>query len=392
MDALILASDRAEATADLARPIAGAPLLVRQLEWLHACGVTRVAINRAARDPLPEELKTAHLERVGVSVIWIPTAEPLDAAELARRLGVTETPVLIVPASVLGAVDLREHVASARETGRDVVVAYEACTVEVSHLGRSPGETQRVVATRWMECVASEVAAQRLTEALLLKERDGVEIRGTEVSPGIWRSRGAVVVDGARVEAPVLLGPNCFISDGVVLGPGAVVGEHAVIEAGAKVVHARIAPGIVVGQRVVVENACAMPGHIARHAGRTVAIGDPLLVGGARGPQLASRILAGFALSAVAPAAALFGSEATRVVRRLARVVDGSGQWFGVRDGEDGDAVVLDVLPLLIPPDAQDEEMVAAKAVYSRTKNLALDAKLLVGLIVGASAGTGSGP
>ena len=83
----------------------------------------------------------------------------------------------------------------------------------------------------------------------------------------------------------------------------------------------------------------------------------------------------------------LMVDRATRVVRRLARVVDGSGQWVGVRDGEDGDAVVVDVLPLLIPPDAQDEEMVAAKAVYERTKTLALDAKLLVGLIVGASSG-----
>jgi NDP-sugar pyrophosphorylase family protein len=374
----------------MARPIAGAPLLVRQLEWLHSCGVTRVAINRVSRDPLPSELHAATLERVGLSVTWIPTAEPLDAAELARRLGAREFPVIVLSPTVLGAADLRAPVDTARETGQDVIVTYESCEVEIRHLGKVAPNPLRVTAPRWMEAISSEALAQRLTEALLRKERDGVEIRGTEVSPGIWRSRGAVVVDGARVEPPVLLGPSCFVSDDVVLGPGAIVGEHAVIEAGARIVHARIAPGVVVGQRVAVENACATPGHIARHAGRNVVIDDPLLVGRARSRGVASRVLAGFALSAVAPAAALFGSDATRVVRRLARVVDGSGQWFGVRDGTDGDAVVLNVLPLLIPPDAQAEEMVAAKAVYQRTKTVALDAKLLIGLIVGASSGTGS--
>ena len=114
--------------------------------------------------------------------------------------------------------------------------------------------------------------------------------------------------------------------------------------------------------------------------GRDVDIDDPLLLGvqGVRHNH-ASRLAAAMALGLVAPWAVLLGGGATRCARRLGRVVDGTANWVGVRDEVDPDAVALDVLRLLVPPDARDEERTAARALYARNKSAGLDIKLLVG-------------
>ncbi|HQP39688.1 MAG TPA: hypothetical protein PLI95_31105, partial [Polyangiaceae bacterium] len=104
--AFILGSDKADSTADLARPLAGAPLLVRQLEWLAAAGIEEVAVNRVATTPLPSELSCDELCSVGLKVLWIPSGSPLGVRELADRVGSHERPVVVVPHGVLGAASL----------------------------------------------------------------------------------------------------------------------------------------------------------------------------------------------------------------------------------------------------------------------------------------------
>jgi len=232
----------------------------------------------------------------------------------------------------------------------------------------------------WLVDVVTERIAHQLVEDVLNGVRDGVVVRGTQVAPGIWRARGALVVEGATLLAPCYLATGSFIADGAVLGPGAVIGEHAIVERGARVRHARIAAGVVVGQGVAVRRGLALGGRIVRHGGRLVVIEDPLLIGEigtSRG--MLSKLAAAAALAVAAPAAAMLGGAAATVSRRLGRIVDGTGSWVGVRDLVDPDAVAVDLLPCLVPADALDPERLAARAIYKRQKDWSVDAKLLVG-------------
>ena len=55
-----------------------------------------------------------------------------------------------------------------------------------------------------------------------------------------------------------------------------------------------------------------------------------------------------------------------------------------MRTEDDEDRVVIDVLPLLVPPGAQKEEQRAATALYEAKKNPLMDLKLLTGLLLHA--------
>jgi len=382
--AFILGSDKADSTADLARPLAGAPLLVRQLEWLAAAGIEEVAVNRVATTPLPSELSCDELCSVGLKVLWIPSGSPLGVRELADRVGSHERPVVVVPHGVLGAASLGAVYSDAEASSADLVVGESPLRVAITHLDGAEHARREQRIEGWLCLVDSEAAAHALAEEVLSATRQGIVVRGTQVSPGIWRARGAIAAETAVLRPPCYLGRGCFVSEGAEVGPGAVLGERSIVESQARVIHARIAPGVVVGQGVVVERACAFPGRLVRHAGRELPIEDPLLLG-MRGktPAWALRLAAAVALSIAGPFAALTATERVRVFRRLARVVEGSGRWVGVRDEQDPDGVVLDVLSLLVPPDAHDEELQAARALYSRTKSPGLDVRLVAGLLFG---------
>jgi carbonic anhydrase/acetyltransferase-like protein (isoleucine patch superfamily) len=359
MKALILASSAQGASADLARPIAGAPLLVRQLELLRANGVSRAVVNRVATHPLPSFLSAEALGATGVKVTWIPSSEPLSAADLARRAGLNDARVIVLPHAVVGDLPLRATTPSdAREPSLD----------------GSPG---------WLAKVDSEEAAHALTCEVLAGRRSGVEVRGSELSPGIWSCRGAIIEDGALLEAPCYLGPGCFVAAGARLGPGAILEEGAVALRGSVVTNARVTAGVVIGQGVVIEHALLSGTSLEPHRGQAVAIDDDLLVGRRRSRHLVSRAAAAATYAVLAPAAVAAGGSAMRSLRRLARVVDGSGAWIGVRESE-SDPVVIDVGALLVPPDAQDVERAAARSLYRAKKSTLLDAKLLLGLLVGA--------
>jgi len=254
------------------------------------------------------------------------------------------------------------------------------------HLDGAPHPEHAHDGEGWMLHIDHESVAHELVEEVLLGFRLGIVVRGTEAAPGIWRARGALAVEAAVLRSPCFLGPSSFVSEGAVVGPGAVLGEYAIVESGARVSHSRIAPGVVVGQGILVDHAVALPGRIVRHEGRDVTIDDPLLldVQGSTSKHV-SRLAAALALGVVAPAAVVAGGAAARAMRRLSRIVEGSATWIGVRDGIDPDAVALDVLSLLVPPDARDEEVTAARALYARRKSLGLDARLLAGWLLRAN-------
>jgi mannose-1-phosphate guanylyltransferase len=75
--------------------------------------------------------------------------------------------------------------------------------------------------------------------------------------PGAWRGAGATVAEGARIEAPCLLGPGARVERGATVGPGAVVGAGARVGAGATVRRAVVWEGTEVGPGEEVVDAVA---------------------------------------------------------------------------------------------------------------------------------------
>jgi NDP-sugar pyrophosphorylase family protein len=379
MDAFILGASGG--TDDLARPIVGAPLLVRQIEWLRASGARRVVVNRVADAASARDLGSPDEAKIGVEVVWIPSAEPLARAELARRVGLREGIVAVLAHAVVGDVDLRPLAAQATRTGADVTVRVGDLDLELWHAGEGLRERVTVQAAGWLRLVGSERDAQVLNEDILMGRVVGIEVRGSEIRKGVWTSRGAIAVDGARLEPPCYLGPDSFVASGAVIGPGAVLGRHAVVEQGAIVTHARVADGVIVGRDVVVSNACALDGKLLRYDGVEIELDDSLLVGSAVSVSLGSRLAAGVALVAVFLPALAFG-RAARATSSLGRVVWGSGAWVGLRPQEGDELPVFDIESQLVPSDATDEVRAAARAFYLAKKSPGLDARLLAGLLV----------
>ena len=79
----------------------------------------------------------------------------------------------------------------------------------------------------------------------------------------------------------------------------------------------------------------------------------------------------------------LLGGRATILARRLARIVDARGSWIGIRDDDDPDEVMIDVLPQLVPYGALAEERLAAIAYYQNKKSFAIDGELVAKWFVG---------
>jgi NDP-sugar pyrophosphorylase family protein len=382
MDAFILGGQGG--TDDLARPIVGAPLLVRQIEWLRASGARRVVINRVADGSSARDLGSPDEAKIGVQVVWIPSGEPLLRAELARRVGLLDGIVAVIQHAMIGDVDLRTAAAQALQTGSDVTVQVGALAVDIWHAGDGLRESVTVEAAGWMRLVRSERDAQLLNEDILMGRAAGIEVRGSEIRDGVWTSRGAIAVDGARLEPPCYLGRDSFVASGALVGPGAVLGQRAVVEQGAKVTHARVADGVIVGRDVVVSNACALDGKLLRYDGVEIELDDSLLLGSAVSVSLGSRVAAGVAMVAVFLPALAFG-RAARATSSLGRVVWGSGTWVGLRNRSSDPPPVFDIESQLVPADATEEVRAAARAFYLAKKSPGLDARLLAGLLVGHS-------
>ncbi|MBI5534515.1 MAG: hypothetical protein HY898_17450 [Deltaproteobacteria bacterium] len=384
-----MASPQPEAVRDLARPICGAPLLVRQLEWLRKAGATRVTINRVAGEPLPAALRASELRNTGVEVVWIPSDRPLGVGELLARAEASPGVAIVLLHGRLGSIDLRRGWQLAVETGDSVVMACGELSAFARHATDPLRQPRLLQLEGWLLDVTSEHAAQQLSERVLSEECTGIEIRGSKIAPGVWRARGALAVEGSTLRPPCYLGRGSLVAEGALLGPGGILGEHAILEEGAEVVHGRVDDHVVIGQGVVVDHACALDGRMVRHGGRQIEIQDSLLMGRTGRGGLATRLAAAAALLVVAPAGALLNGRARVLARRLERVAQGSARWVGARDDADEDAAVIDVLALLVPPGAGDDEKRAARAIYARNKNAILDTKLVAAWLIGSARSSG---
>ncbi|HEX4448751.1 MAG TPA: hypothetical protein VH044_18540 [Polyangiaceae bacterium] len=370
MIALILGS--AGGAADVLRPLAGAPLLERQIEWLIMRGVSQVVVNNVV-DAASSSARV-DLGALASLVTWIPSASPLDARELAARAGV-QGPVLLVHHAHLGTIDASAAFARFAAHGGEVALMADGCTLLVTDPKLASSRAEVLHPEGWLRDLRGEAACHRLAEAVLLGHVGGVVVRGTETSPGIWQARGSQISPGAVIEPPCYFGPESFVGDGARVGPGAMLGRRSVLERGGEIRHGRVADGVFVGQNVFIDHACATGSELEPFDGAPIPIDDPLLTTKGTTGTWTSVALAQAAHAALQ---AIRGPSVRTAspVDALRRVAAGSASWVGM-DGESGGCIV-DISPALLGANVTREARDAARALYRSQKGPLYDAALVV--------------
>ncbi|MFO0757248.1 MAG: hypothetical protein U0359_12205 [Byssovorax sp.] len=303
-------------------PIAGRPLIVRQLQWLRAVGVRDIAVELRA-GPEGDEIARWLGERdaIGQGVLLLRTDRALTARALADRAGFPDGAALLAhPADVLCGGPL------------DAVCAEErgAQAISPTRLVDPPGGGIQLLSSGgWIARARSladalELGAAALDGRLSRRPSDpcwGIQVHAAEIEPGVWVGRGARVEAGARLRAPVLVGPGAVVRAGAQVGPRVCVGERAVVEAGAVLVDALVMPETIVGEGVEVAGALAEPAAIVHlGSGLRSPIDDRLVLArrGHRSPAaLASRAVAVTLLALLAPVAALLQGALPRLLGML---------------------------------------------------------------------------
>jgi carbonic anhydrase/acetyltransferase-like protein (isoleucine patch superfamily) len=274
-------------------PIAGRPLLARQIQWLRAIGATAIAVEvgaNAAGNELSRWL--AEDDALGAMVSLVLAGRKLGALGLALRAGLSAAePLLVVPGDVLGAGDpraaapeacgecaLRMHAPEALE---DDLRAGDVAWIVPE--GEGEGEAEVSLDDAWAVRVRSHsdalsVSVAAIAAKLPVHGADPVQIHASEREPGVWIARGARVEEGAVLEAPVLIGVGAVVSAGARVGPRAFVGDRAVIPVGALLRDAVVMPGAILGEGLRVERAVIDGrGMLDLLAEEHVDLADPLL-------------------------------------------------------------------------------------------------------------------
>jgi carbonic anhydrase/acetyltransferase-like protein (isoleucine patch superfamily) len=345
MQAIILSDPERPDVALL--PIAGRPLIARQIQWLRAIGATSVAVEvgaNAAGNELSRWL--GEDDALGAMVNLVLAGRKLDPVALATRAGLSPAePLLVVPGDVLGAGDpraaardgasLRTRVLrmQAPEALEDDLRAADVTWILPSGEGTSSPDVCDVsIETAWAVHVRSHadalcVAVAAIAAELPIRGADPVPIHASEREPGIWIARGARVDEDAVLSAPVLIGAGAVVSAGARVGPRAFVGDRAVVPAGSMLRDAVVMPGAILGEGLRVERAVIDGrGMLDLLAEERVDLDDPLLA--ATRDEAASaggwipRVLAAAVLVVSAPLLLLASAAVMflggRVTRRVA--------------------------------------------------------------------------
>lgn len=246
--------------------LAGPPVVIRQLQWLHNLGIERIALG-LGQDARSEQVRRLVAEQKVLSrgVVFVSTATPLAPRELGRAAGFPEAAHwLALPESVVGNADLtrlfRGEPARGPRVGR----------IDPPRTG-GPFSPAEVHLTSPIECPATVehlpgwgtvidspgTALQLACEALL--GRLALLIHAGEIRPGIWVARGGRIDDGARLSPPVLIGAGARVCGGASVGPGALIGTRALIEPHACIEHALVENDTIVGEGLVVREHIATP-------------------------------------------------------------------------------------------------------------------------------------
>jgi len=237
--------------------------------------------------------------------------------------------------------------------------------------------THRLALAGWTTQADSEKRAQRLAEALLLKRRTGVEIRGAEVQPGIWQARGVHVASDVRLVAPVYLGTDASIGNAAWIGPGAVVGAGAVVGPDTHVEHGRVGDHDVLPANTMLHHATLERGTFVSHRHHAPkehhSFRTMIALGGIEG---SSRQIA----KVLHASAERTLSTEHRITKALERIENGSGHWIGV--GANPTDSLWNVMPALVTADASEEARDVARKYYGSQKSIRNDLKLAAATVV----------
>jgi hypothetical protein len=273
--------------------LAGRPVIIRQLQWLHNLGRERVAIE-LGQDERSEQVRRLVTEQKVLSrgVVFVPAVTPLSPRALGHEAGFpAQARWLALPESVVGNADLTRLFRGKPVPGPLVGRIAPPQTggpfapAEVHLTSPIAGPVTVEPLPGWGAVIDTPGAALQLAcEALL--GRLTLLIHAAETRPGVWIARGGRVDDGAQLTPPVLIGPGARVCSGARVGPGALIGARAIIEPRACIEHALVENDTIVGEGLLVQEHLATPwGLIPLKAGSgTLPVREPLLV--ARRPAL----------------------------------------------------------------------------------------------------------
>jgi mannose-1-phosphate guanylyltransferase/phosphomannomutase len=339
-------------------PVANRPVVEHLLDHLarHRVGEATLVLHHC---PYPVEAQLGDGARSGIALRYVLERSPLGTAGAARRVaGRFTEPFLLAYGTALTSVDLTEALALHRHRGAALTLVVTPGDGGEAALGLdgagtvrrdggpgaarvgfaglaivepraltlvAPGERCDLVTElvpRLLDCGLAVCGLQAAGPALVIRtladlalanrralagDFPGLVVPGYEVEPGIWLSRGARVHREARLQAPVLVGPNALIGRGASVA-ATVVGEDVIVGPRSTVENAVLLPRTHVGPRLRVEDAVVDRDRVGRPAALSWAtVADPRLLGDTRPPRrsqpgsLAGRVAAAGVLVAGSP-------------------------------------------------------------------------------------------
>ena len=271
-------------------PIAGRPLVLRQIEWLIAAGFRQIAVEAsgAAGDALERRLSREGSLVGKLRVFRTPQVRgPRLAARRAGYCG--EEKLLAIPGDVLGDGDLEPLMLGADgDVWAEMAAPLDGMRGGTLRVLSSRGGRARAQVPGWGVQLRSADDALALSSAVLSgalpRLGDGhlwpILVHAAEVSPGVWLARGACVETGAELIGPVLIGSGATVCGGATVGPSVLLGEGAVVERRASVARTVVADDTLIGEGVRLDRAlAAADGLYDLDRRRAIRLSDPLLLG-----------------------------------------------------------------------------------------------------------------
>jgi carbonic anhydrase/acetyltransferase-like protein (isoleucine patch superfamily) len=289
MFAVVFRSRTSPGTAML--PVAGRPLLARQLQWLRSAGCQRVVIGVAPGAEAAAAARWLDGDPLGFGVTLVTSARADDPRAIAQEAGLsTGAPMVALPSDVMGGGDLGALIARGEggvaRPAAPSAIADQVDAGEVHVLWNGAQATADIDAGGWTVRVRSLVDAMIVGAAALagtlpplVKDGASVPIHAAELRPGIWVARGAKIEPGADLVAPVLVGADALVRSGARVGPAVFLGERAVIESGVALSAALVARDTIVGEGLQITNASLdAEGIVDLASGTRTRVNDRLLL------------------------------------------------------------------------------------------------------------------
>lgn len=271
--------------------IAGQPLLMRQLQWLRGSGFDRIAVEIGCGQEWAEVERVALEGILGWDVTIVRSQQPCAPLAVAAQAKFPEAaPILVLPPGVVGGGDLAQAIllAARGDAGSGPGTHFVLDVSPPAELGRLTGArlhlhgagTGHGELDGWATTISGPREAVALSACILEKRGapgTDVLVHAAEHAPGVWLARGAVVQKGARVLAPVLVGPGAVVQAGAVVGPRVFLGGRAVVSRGARLSDAIVEPDTIVGANLAWNEVVASPAGLRDFSGRRTQV-DPLLL------------------------------------------------------------------------------------------------------------------